>query len=308
MKKLRVLVSLITTDNDYQVEQAKAAEDAAHRLGVEVQIVYAGSDAINQSQQLLAVIQSSGAHPDGILVEPIGGTAFPHAARAAVSAGIGWAVLNREADYMSDLRRRSRVPVFTVSSNHLEVGRIQGRHVAALVPKGGTALYIQGPVTTAAAKFRSLGIEQTKPPSVKLIQFKGNWTAESSYKAMSSWMQLSTSRKTPIDMVAAQNDDMAMGARRAFHEHADSDVRDKWLKLPFIGCDGLPNTGQAHVRSGLLAATVVIPPNTSVALEMLVEGIRTGRQPTELTLTDPVSLPAIDELSSAASKGLVHAG
>jgi ABC-type sugar transport system substrate-binding protein len=306
MKKLNFLVSLITSDNDYQVEQAKAAEEMAQRLGVSVQVIYAGNDAINQSQQLLSVIQSSGNHPDGIIVEPVGGTAFPHVARAAVTAGIGWAVLNRETDYVNELRRSSRVPTFCVSSNHLEVGRIQGRQVAALVPKGGTVIYIQGPSTTAAARYRALGIEQTKPANVKLVQFKGNWTGESAYKAMSSWMQLSTSKKTPFDMISAQNDDMAMGARRAIQEHADPEVRDKWLRLPFTGCDGLPNTGQAFVRSGLLAATVVMPPNTSVALEMLVEGVRTGRQPTEVFMTSPTSLPAIDELSAAAQKGVLQ--
>jgi len=308
MKKLTFLVSLITSDNDYQVEQAKAAEEVAQRLGVGVQIVYAGSDPIGQSQQLLAVIQSSGTHPDGIVVEPGGGTAFPHVARAAVSARIGWAVLNREADYVSDLRRTAKVPVFGVSSNHLEVGRIQGRQVAALVPKGGTVMHIQGPSTTAAGRYRTVGIEQTKPANVKLIQFRGNWTGESAYKAISSWMQLSTSKKTPIDMVCAQNDDMAMGARRAFQEHADATVKEKWLRLPFTGCDGLPNTGQAYVRSGLLAATVVIPPNTSVALEMLTEGLRTGRQPTEILLTTPTSVPGLEELAAAGTKNLLRVG
>lgn len=306
MKKLNFLISLITSDNDYQVEQAKAAEETAQRLGATAQIIYAGSDPINQSQQLLAVIQSAGNRPDGIVVEPGGGTAFPHVARAAVQTGIGWAVLNREADYIAELRRNARVPVFGVSSNHLEVGRIQGRQVGALVPKGGTALHIQGPTTAAAARYRAVGIEQTKPANVKLIQFKGNWTPESAYKAISSWLQLSTSKKTPIDMVCAQNDDMAMGARRAFQEHADLTVRDKWLRLPFTGCDGLPNTGQSYVRSGLLAATVVIPPNTSVAVEMLAETLRTGRQPTELVLTAPTSMPSIEDLASAAAKGMAR--
>lgn len=303
MKKLNFLVSLITAENDYQVEQAKAAEEAAKRLGAGVQIIYAGTDPINQSQQLLSVIQASSNHPDGIILEPAGGTAFPHAARAAVQAGIGWAVLNREADYVTELRRGTRVPVFGVTSNHLEVGRLQGRQIGALVPRGGTAIYIQGPTTVAAAKYRAVGIEQTKPPNVKLVQFKGNWTSESAYKAISSWMQLSTSKKTPIDMICAQNDDMAMGARKAIQEHADPEVRDKWLHVPFTGCDGLPSTGQAYVRSGLLTATVVIPPNTGTAIELMVESLRTGRQPTELLQTSPESFPSIEDLAASAAKG-----
>jgi len=57
MKRLRVVVSLITQDNDYQVEQAAAAEDAARRLGVDVEIVYADADSIQQSQQILKFVQ-----------------------------------------------------------------------------------------------------------------------------------------------------------------------------------------------------------------------------------------------------------
>jgi len=302
MKKLKFLVSLSTSDNDFQAEQAKAAEELARRLGAFVQVIYAENDAINQSQQLLAVIQSSGDHPDGIIVQPVGGSGLPHVARAAVSAGIAWAVLNREADYIHDLRRTSLVPVFGVSSNHIEIGRIQGRQLGALAPAGGTVIYIQGPATTAAARDRTRGVEQTKPANVKLINFKGNWTEQSAYKAMCSWMQLSTSKGTSIDIVMAQNDDMAMGARKAFQEHAHPDVKQRWLSLPFAGCDGSPKTGQAFVRSGLLAATVVIPPNTNVAMEMVVEGLRTGKQPKDLVLTTPTSLPTIEELASRAAR------
>jgi ribose transport system substrate-binding protein len=174
---------VITSDNDYQLEQANAAEETAKRLGASVQIVYAGNDASNQSQQLLSVIQNSGNHPDVIVVEPVGGTALPHVARAAISAGIAWCVLNREADYVNELRRTSRVPILAVSANHLEIGRIQGQQLAALAPHGGTALYVQGPSTTAAVRFRTLGMDQTKPPNIKLVNFKGNWTGGSGYKA-----------------------------------------------------------------------------------------------------------------------------
>src|SRR5256885_710349 len=103
MKKLNFLLSLTTTDNDYQIEQAAAAEEAARRLGADVQIVHADNDSIAQSQQLLKVIQSrSDAHPDGIIFEPVGGTAFTQVARAAGAAGIGWVCLNRDVECVAD--------------------------------------------------------------------------------------------------------------------------------------------------------------------------------------------------------------
>lgn len=301
MKNLHFLISLITNENDFQLEQAKAAEEAGRKLGATVQIIYAGNDAINQSQQLLSVIQSSGTHPDAIIVEPAGGTGLPHVARAAVNGGIGWVILNREADYISELRRAGAVPVFCVSANHLEAGRLQGQHLGAFVPRGGTAFYVQGPATTAASRQRTLGMEQTKPPGIKLIYFKGNWTEESAYKAVCSWLKLSTAKKMQVDMVVGQNDDMAMGVRKAFQEHAGPEVRDKWLSLPFSGCDGLAKTGQAFVRSGLFAATIVIPPNTSVAMEVFAESTRTGKQPSDLIQTTPTSFPPVEELTSSAS-------
>jgi ABC-type sugar transport system substrate-binding protein len=78
MSKPRFLVSLTTSDNDYQIEQAQSAEQAANKLGVEVQIVYADNDAITQSTQVLKAIQSpEAARPNAIVFEPVGGTALP---------------------------------------------------------------------------------------------------------------------------------------------------------------------------------------------------------------------------------------
>src|SRR6516165_5008568 len=127
MKKLNFVLSLTNNDNDYQLEQATAAEETAQRVGVGLQIFSADNDAILQSQQLLKVIQSpTSTHPDGIIFEPAGGTALPQVAKAAAAAGIGWAVMNREADYVADLRRNFKVPLFTLTSNHEQIGRIQG--------------------------------------------------------------------------------------------------------------------------------------------------------------------------------------
>jgi ABC-type sugar transport system substrate-binding protein len=310
VKRIRLLVSLVTEDNDYQREQASAAQEVAHRLGVDVSILYADSDPITQSQQLLNIIQGpSEARPDGIALDPASGTALPHVARAAVSAGIGWAVMNREAAYLQDLRMRAKVPVFCVTSDHLEAGRLQAQQIAALVPKGGNVVYLQGPSDYPAASQRALGVQQRKPPNVNLIQLRGKWTEESGYKSVSSWARLSTSQKLSLDMFCSQNDAMAMGAHKAIQELPDPVLREKWLKLPFTGVDGLPKTGQAFVRSGLLAATILNVPNTYLAVELFVEALRKGTNPPALSLTVPASYPKIEELTAgkfARERVLAH--
>jgi len=297
MQKLRFLVSLTTNDNDYQIEQAQSAEAAARKLGVELQVIYADNDAITQSTQLLKAIQAEEKHrPDAIVFEPVGGTALPQVARAAAAAGIGWAVLNRDANYVVELRKSSKAPVFVVTSDHLEIGRIQGRQIASLLPQGGAILCVQGPAENSAAKDRTTGMLETKPANVHTTLLRAQWTEESSQKAVRSWLKLTTSRKAAIDLIAAQDDSMAVGARRAFEELPDDTEKERWLSLPFLGCDGLPKTGQAWVTSGLLTATVFVPPNTGQAMEMFVDALQRGKQPLERALTVPVSVPPLGDL------------
>ena len=104
MRKLSFLLSLPTKENDLQHQQALDAESAAQRLGVDLRITESHNDSIAQSEKLLSIIQSSGPHPDAIIVEPAGITAVPQVARAAVLSGIGWVLLDREVDYILELR------------------------------------------------------------------------------------------------------------------------------------------------------------------------------------------------------------
>jgi len=306
MKKLTILVSLTNNDNDYQQEQATAAESAARRLGVDVKIVHANNDAVTQSQQLLHYIQgSASSRPDAIVFEPAGGTAFPQVARAAVAADIGWVVLNHDADYIEKLRQSCHVPVFSISTDHEEVGKIQGKQFAALLPKGGSILYIEGPANSSAAHERTKGMNLTKPANIQVKTMRANWTEESAHRTVSSWLRLRTSQEMLIDLVGAQDDSMAAGARKAFAEIAEGE-RERWLKIPFTGCDGLPKTGQSWVRSGVLTATIYIRPNADLALEMLTEAIRAGSQPPESKLILPESVPLIKELAERTAK--VNAG
>src|SRR5437773_10998932 len=99
MKKFRFLVALTTRDNDYQQEQEAAARETARRLGVDVEIIDANNDPINQRQQLLQFVQSAAGRPDAIITEPAGGTALRTVGRAAVGAGTGRVGLSRRVDY-----------------------------------------------------------------------------------------------------------------------------------------------------------------------------------------------------------------
>jgi ribose transport system substrate-binding protein len=297
MRKLKILVSLITSHNDYQIEQAQDAERVARKFDVEVQILYADNDAVNQSTQILRAIQAAPEdRPHAVVMEPAGGTGLPQVARAAVNSGIGWAVLNRDAIYIAEFRRTSKVPIFGVSSDQIEVGRIQGRQCLVLIPRGGSVLYIQGPSEASAAKERFLGFQEIKPANIHISILKGQWTEDSAQRAVRSWLKLSTSKKATIDLVVSQNDSMAIGARKAFQELPSEYERERWLSLPYLGIDGVPKTGQSWVRSGLLKATVFTPPSSGQAIEMLVDALQNKKILPERAFTIATSIPSLESL------------
>ncbi len=297
MAKLKVVLGLITQDNDYQREQASVAHTAAQRLGMELQVVYANSDAIAQTQQLLALIHAGAdERPQAVLVEPVGTGMLP-VATAAAKNGVAWVALNRESDYLVELRQSARVPVGSVLVDNVEVGRIQGRQFGALLPGGGTMLLIEGPAADVA-KQRRAGLEETLPKNIQLQSVRGKWTEESGAQAISG--RLARSGAPGVAIVGCQNDAMAMGARKAVEALPHADQRAQWLKLPFTGVDGLPSTGQAWVRKGLLTATVITSALSGLALELLAKAIESGTQMPERTLVKPESFPSIQELGARA--------
>ena len=295
MHNQNVVIALTTRDNDYQAEQSASATEVASRLGVKINVIYADNNAVNQCQQLVKIIQDKAQRPDAILVEPVG-TPMYQVAKAAVAAGIGWGILNREADYIPELRRAAPVPVFAVSPDQEEVGRIQGKQLAAFATEGNI-LYIEGPSTSSAANLRTKGMLSTKPSKVEVKVLKADWSERGAHQAVKSWLSLSTSGQLHIRAVVCQNDAMAMGARDAFASLPKA-AREQSLNIPFTGCDGVTKTGQEWVRSGQLRATVVIPPMAGLALEMLAKAVSTGSLPAERTLFAPRSFPAIAEIKA----------
>jgi len=300
MTKPRLLLSVTNDNNDFQIEQVKGARQAAARLGADLDIVYAQDDGIIQSQQLLNRIQSAAeTRPNVIIIEPAGSTTLPRVARAAGAEGIGWVVLSRDAEYIAELRAAFHIPAFVVTADHEEMGRIQGRQLAALLPRGGIVLEIQGPSQSNAASLRHAGLLATKPGNIQLRAVKAHWTEVSAQKTVCSWLALSTSRGTDIVAVCAQDDSMAMGARKAF-EQSSHELRQSWLQIPFLGCDGMPKTGQEWVRRGLLTATVLSPPTAPVAIDLIASFLHHGTMPPPRTVTESKSIPDIEMLGRNA--------
>ena len=294
MKKLSIVISL-PGENNYLREQEAAAKTTAQRLGLDLRIINAKSDPVTQSQQLLEIVQSTSGRPDAIVVEPVNNQGLPRVAEAAVAAGIGWVVSNALVDYLEALRKNAKAPVFGVSQDHPEVGRMQGRQIRAILPRGGAILYLRGPATNFLAAQRSDALESELGINIQFKSLKIQWTEESAYNSVTSWLRLSTVHADDTQLIAAQNTDFILAARRAFEDNTSGDERKKWLALPYCGVS-VPSQVKQLVDSGTLTAAIVTSVTLDTAIEMLVRHLPIRSQPPQQTFVKAWSEPSLDDL------------
>ena len=303
MKRLRIVVSL-PNDNACQHEQRAAAKSAAQRLGLDLQVIQADDDSATQSQQLLKIVESSAdARPNAFIVEPLSATGLRGVAEAAIAKGIAWVMSNSEVDYIKQLRKSPGVPVFTVTQGQREIGQLQGKQLAALLPQGGSVLYVEGPSMSSVAVQRREGLESTKPRNVRVTTIRSNWNEESAYQSAATRLQLSSSRAEKIDLVAGQSHELVLGARKAFRNFDNLEQREKWLKLPFLGC-GISGQVKPLVDGGVLAAAVITSVTMELALKTLVRAIETKLQPAERSVVEALSYPDLEKMAARDKREL----
>jgi ABC-type sugar transport system substrate-binding protein len=295
----KVVVGLLNDEQDFQKMQAADARSAAARAGLEVEVVFAESNAVLQIQQLFRFVHAAeGERPAAIVVETVTGEGLERVARNAVRAGIGWLLLNGSVRYVEALRaERPDLPVANVAVDNVEVGRIQARQARALAAGVGPVLCVTGPADTAAASERLTGLREALGAGHDVKVLNGDWTESSGEKAVAAWLRLKTSEGLKPCVVVSQNDAMAVGARRAIRQQ-----RPEWADVPYTGCDGLPDGGQRLVRAGELAATVVTPTSAGQAVTLVGHRLAGQPVPAEVRLA-PRSFPAEDELARRGRGG-----
>jgi ribose transport system substrate-binding protein len=284
-----VVVALLSEQQEFQLLQAADARASAAKAGLEAEVLFANDNAIEQIHQLFGRIHApEGMRPAAIVVETVTGEGLERVARNAIKAGIGWVVINRDVDYLDALRQeRPDLPIVSVSVDNLEVGRIAGRQLRALLPQGGHVLYLQGPADTAVARERLDGTQAAiAGAGIDLkVLVSSDWTEETGEKTISAWLRLKSTEGYQLAAVCAQNDSLAVGARRAIESQ-----RPEWSQVPYTGCDGLPEGGQKLVRTGRLTATIVTPPPAGHAVTLVARALAGERVPGIVRLT-PCSHP-----------------
>jgi ABC-type sugar transport system substrate-binding protein len=184
-----------------------------------------------------------------------------------------------------------------VTQGQYEIGRLQGRQLAALLPQGGSVLSIEGPTASSVAILRRQGLENTKPPNVQLTTLRSKWSEEGASQSAAAWLRLATSRAEKFALVAGQTHELALGVRKASQNIGDPEQKKKWLEVPFLGI-GIANQVKPLVDKRVLTAAVITSVTMDLALRLLVRAIETHVQPPERTVVDASSFPDLEKLTS----------
>jgi ABC-type sugar transport system substrate-binding protein len=139
-----------------------------------------------------------------------------------------------------------------------------------------------------------------------MVMEQGDWTTVSGTAAAQRWLRARVATTGSNCVVGAQNDDMAMGARAALISAALELDQPELGDIPVTGCDGTVDQGQAWVRNRDLRATVVMPPTSAKAVDVIALAFGSGKIPTsDIQIEERVySFPEIDLIGTADSTKL----
>lgn len=235
-KKLKIGVAFPILDQFLQKVadgmKARAAED-----GVEVDIVSAQEKADVQLSQIENFISQG---VDAIIVLPQDTAATAPITEKVTKANIPLVYVNRRPSSLPD-----GVPY--VGSDSIVAGTLEMEALAKLVNNKGNVAILQGDPSQEAAQLRTKGCQDVAAKvgmTVTKVQ-AGNWYRDKGLSITENWIQSGEQ----IDVICANNDEMALGAIQAL-KNAN--------KLSSVKVGGVDATADAlnAMKAGDLSVTV----------------------------------------------------
>jgi ABC-type sugar transport system substrate-binding protein len=293
----RVALLLDDPENRYQQLLVREARATAARCDVTLlDPEFAGGSSWTQVESVNRHLRE--ARPDGILVMLAGGQWTRAPFERLPRAGVAVVLLNRIPAWVDELRREhSSALVAAVTPRQDGVGEIQADQSLRLARPGSFVILITGDSASPATVGRRRGFLEKVAGRLTVHELDGRWSAKGAEKALGEWFRVGAERDRPLGLVVCQNDAMAGGARGVLLRLAAGSGRPDLGRVPLVGCDGLEEEGRSMVGRGELAATVVMPPTTPPALEILRRYWDTGDR-AETAFLEASSHPALEALGS----------
>ena len=219
-----------------QAMQARAKEIPG---GASLQLEEAGGDVVRQLGQVENFISQK---VDAIIVNPADTAATRKITERVTQAGIPLVYLNSRPEVDS-----FPAGVVFVGTDERRIGQMQMEYLAEKMGGKGNLAIILGRLAHDDTRKRTTGVKEVlaKYPDIKVVEEQSaNWERDKGMDLMSNWL---LSGKA-IDAVAANNDEMGIGAAMALRQAGRKDVM-------VGGVDGTAD-GLAAIKRGLLSVTV----------------------------------------------------
>ena len=255
--------------NHFQLLQEETAHAEGRRLGLSVDVAFA--PGFDQLRVLKKRVADAASPVDAVVTEPAN-TSTMDLMMGELRGRTGCVILSAWGPSVEAAAGGwgAGLPFGTVGTDHVKVGEIQGRQVKACLPPGGRVLYVAGPLRSSAAQQRLEGLKARVGAGVRVEEISaGQWTESDGIVAFNDWYRVARSGDPVVAAVAAGNDELALGARRACEALPNAAHREALLRARFLGVDACPTFGQRLVADKLLHASVLTPANTGLALTLL---------------------------------------
>ena len=235
--KIRVGASMQGMNDTYIRIVTNAMEKRADELGISLTLLDGEAKAEKQVSQVENLIAQD---YDVIILNPISLEGCAPAVDAAVKAGIPIFTL------VSVVKNQDKCVTY-VGSDAPESGLIQGKMIVEATGGKAKVALIEGPIGHDAQIGRKKGLlEAFEGTDIEIVvEQTANWQRDQALTLMENWIQSGQQ----FDVVAAQNDNMAMGALKALE---DAGIADQVL---VFGIDATEDA-KAAIKDGRLSGTV----------------------------------------------------
>jgi inositol transport system substrate-binding protein len=234
-------VSMAYFDQNFLTIIRQAIDKEAKARGITVQFEDARGDVGRQTDQVQAFLSAG---VDAIIVDPVNSAGTPAMTKLVSQAKVPLVYVNRTPG-----DKTLPAGVVFVGSDEKQSGTLQMEELARLANYQGNVGVMIGNLSDAGALQRTKDVEMVvaKYPKMKVVQKQtANYSRSEGMDLMLSWI----SNGEKIDIVAANNDEMAIGAIMALQQSGN-----KQSKVLVGGIDATPD-GLNAMASGRMQVTV----------------------------------------------------
>ncbi|OAN24133.1 substrate-binding domain-containing protein [Pseudomonas oryzihabitans] len=244
LAELRIGVTVGNLDN-YIAYLVRAMQDRAKQVegGATLQVEDSASDVVRQLGHVENFIAQK---VDVLIVNPADTAATRKITQRATAAGIPLVYLNSRPEVES-----FPAGVVFVGTDERAIGQLQMEYLAKQMGGKGYLAILLGRLAHDDTRKRTAGVKDVlaKYPDIKVVEEQsGDWQREKGLDLMNNWLL----GGREIDAVAANNDEMGIGAAMALQRAGRRDI-------PVGGTDGTPD-GLAAIARKQLAVTVLRDP------------------------------------------------